>query len=165
MAASDERAIREFNARYLVAIDDSQLESLEIVTPFRRAVQAILLDSGASSQPASVALRALLPHAGRVSVILHLRFAPQNLMVGMPAYTLVVHKPFGPATRIDPVEVQRVPRSILGDPVPPGTPVLRGTVEAIFDASRIGRKGNVAVGVYLDGHEIRRIPIDLGPLA
>jgi len=162
--AADDRSIQQFNARYVVSLDDPQLESLEIVTPFRRAVQAVLLDSGRSRQPAAVARRAILPHAGRISMILHLRFSPQNLLVRIPAFTLVVHERSRPGAGIEPVEVWRVPRSVLGDPVPPGTPILRGTVEAVFDRSRIGTAPAVLVGVVLEGREIRRVPVDLRPL-
>jgi hypothetical protein len=155
---ADEGSVLQFKARYTTRLDDPPLETLEIVTPFRRAVQAVW-DRNRGQDPVSVARQAIGPSPTRISIVVHLGFPPQNLLVRMPAYTLVVHqRAGGPA--LEGEDVRRVPRSRLGDPVPAGTMFLRGTVEAAFERSSLDLSGPVLVGVLLDGREVRRIPVD-----
>lgn len=162
---ADPSALDRFRARYRISIDEPPLESLEVWTPYRRAVETAAGELRAGKlRPATVeVVRAIGPLASRTTLVLNLRFFPQNVLVRVPDYSIVLYeRPAG--TRVEALETKRVPGSILGDPVPPGTPILRGRVEASFDMRGLDANAVLLAGVFLDGREIRRVPVDLRSL-
>ncbi len=158
-------ALDRFHARYRISIDEPPLESLEVWTTYRRAVEAAAAEMRAGKLRPSRAdiVRAITPLATRTTLVLNLRFFPQNVLVRVPDYSIVLYERRA-GTPIEALETRRVPGSILGDPVPPGTPIERGRVEASFDTRSLDANGVLLAAVFLDGRETRRVPVDLRSL-
>jgi len=164
IGAGRDEAREAFHAPYVLRLGGPVLQSLEIVTEFRRVV--LLAEErvrqgnvGWDAESASVALA---PHRGRLDLILQLRFSPQNTYRSMPPVDASIYERGG--SRVQPLNVQARPANLAG-PVPPaGTPILAGTVEATFAASALDFGRSYLVGIFLDGRELERIPLDLSSL-
>jgi hypothetical protein len=158
-ASADDPALERFHAAYRLPLGGPFLQSIEIVSEFRRAV---LIAEGArrTGEPLSErgAGRALEPYRGLVTIVVNVRFDPQNTHRSMPLLEAVLYPPAGGVA--EPVDQQSRP-SYLSGPAPAGTPVLEGRLEASFLASSLDERGQHLVGVFVDGREIRRIPVDL----
>ncbi len=163
---------RRFHDRYVVLLGEPPLDRLEIVTEFRRVVLATenrvrFADTTWGPEQAEAMLR---PWRERVSLVLHVTFAPNNTYRSMPRFDVVLYeKPFsaapGSATsrqakRIEPIDLVETPRYVSGQPAPPGTPILAGTVEATFSARGLDRTGTYLAAILLADRELRRVELD-----
>lgn len=151
-----------FHEKYVHRVGGPVVQSLEVVTEFRRAV--LLAEErarqGESAWATERAAAALAPYRGRLDVRLHLRFDPLNAYRTMPDATLVVYPRGAGGPGLRPASLQATPENYAG-PVPPGTPILAATVEAAFPLSGLDLSRPVLVGVFLEGRELQRIPLDL----
>jgi hypothetical protein len=161
--SGDRAALDRFRAAYRIEIGDALLERLDILTPFRRIVDAAAARprrDNATWGPAQ-ALEAIAPYRTRLSLVLAVRFPPQNAYVSMPTFDLVLHGR-GTAAPIEPLDVRNTPLDVSGVAVPVGSPLVRGSVEAVFDLRRLDPRGSYQVSIRLQGRELRRTEIDLG---
>jgi hypothetical protein len=164
--SSDAVALDRFYATYRVDIADALLERLDIVTPFRRIVNAAAERArhGDAAWSATQALESAASSRDRISLVLSVRFPPQNVYVTMPAFEIVLYGRAGTggASTIEPIEVRGTPRDAAGVAVSPGSPIVRGSVEAVFDARRLDPRGVYVVGIRQQGRELRRVEVDFG---
>jgi hypothetical protein len=159
--ADAERA--KFHAPYIVKVNDPFLESVEVVSEYRRLVllgeERWRKGDRAFGYSLQLAQQALGPWHHRVSVIARLRFHPQNTYVDVPPVDVTL------------VGAETARIGVLKDPVlslPSANPgerlaVLGAVVEGSFDAVAVGQTVREAV-VKLDGKELGRVTFDLGSL-
>jgi hypothetical protein len=163
IARGSDRERATFHAAYIVKVDDSFLESVEVVSEYRRVV--LLAEDRARKGDRAfgyslkLAQQALGPWHRRLSVIARLRFHPQNNYVDVPPADIVI------------VGAEAARIGVLRDPIlslPSGNPgerlpVLGAVVEGSYDATGVGQTLREAV-VTLDGKELGRVKFDLGAL-
>lgn len=158
----DETRRATFHEQYVMRLGGPVVQSLEVVTEFRRAV--LLAEErarqGEAAWPTGRAAAALAPYRGRLDLVLHLRFDPQNTYRAMPPATVIIYPNEDGAPELPPASLRATPENFAG-PVPPGTPILAATVEAAFALSGLDVSRPFLVGVFLDGRELQRIPLDL----
>jgi len=171
-----------FHRPYRLAIGRPPLDSVEIVTPFRRVVIAAELRARAGDrrfgQREGLAVAASYP--GQLSVHAEFTFHPLNTYVLVPQYRIAWVTRRG--NRIEPANTESAPRigpkagaDVL--PVPLGNgggvrpgggqPMAGASVVAYFDARRLVDDREPAVELVIDEAgrtELARLPIDLAPL-
>jgi hypothetical protein len=171
-----------FHRPYRFAIGRPPLDSVEIVTPFRRVVIAAELRARVGDrrfgQREGLAVAASYP--GQLSVHAEFTFHPLNTFVLVPQYRITWVTRRG--TRIEAAHTESAPR--IGPktgpdalPVPlggaggvrpgSGQPMTGATVVAYFDGRRLVEDGEPAVELVIDEagrSELARLPIDLAPL-
>jgi hypothetical protein len=154
-----------FHAAYLFPLraDDPAIEQLEVLTEFRRVVIEAedRLRKGDHMFGAGQAAVAIRAWHDKVTIVLRLRFHPQNVLVTVPAYELAIGER-GPAA----LDVRRTPvYSLTGTGQRPGTPTAMygATVEADFDVAAVGA-GPQTVRVVLQGREVARTTINFGQI-
>lgn len=156
-----------FHEPYVLRHGGAVLRSLEVVTEFRRVVLLAeeRLRRGDASWDARAAAEALAPYRGRLDLVLHLRFSPQNTFRSMPPVDVTIYpRAAAKAPGLQPLHVEATPSNLAG-PVPPaGTPILAATVEAAFPASSLDFQATYLVAVSIDGREVERVPLDLSRL-
>lgn len=161
--SGDEPALEGFHARYRASLGGPLPGSLEIVSEYRRAVlSAQKARRGGGTWDAAQAARALEPFRGLVTVVVNVHFNPKNTYRSLPQFDLVLYPQDG-GPRLEPVDQQATP-SYLSGPAPPGTPILEGTVEAQFRAASLDPGGKHLVGIFFEGREIERIPVDFASM-
>jgi hypothetical protein len=160
----DAAARTRYHAAYIQRVGGPVIQGLEVVTEFRRMV--LLAEeqarAGEAAWDAARAAAALAPYRGRLDVILHLQFNPQNTYRTVPPVGVVIY-PRGDGPALRPGHVEVTPANVAG-PISPGTPILSARVEAHFAAGALDAAGVYLVGVSIGGREIQRIPIDLSRL-
>ena len=153
-----------FHAPYVFKLDDATVEQIEVISEFRRYVQTaeeqLRLGNWLFAQGTREAQDALRPWQGRLSIVARLRFHPQNALVSIPPYDIVVGDP-----AVTALDVTRTPINGLLATAPAGTfaPMTGAIIEAIFDAASIGQKARPA-SVRLAEHELARVTIDFAKL-
>lgn len=152
-----------FHDSYRIPVDDPVVRQVEIVSEFRRLVQLTeererLRDATWDVARAADAARGF---RGLIELAVFLQFSPQNTYRTMPAYSLAIYRRGG-AGAILPIDSRTRQAYIGGQPAPPGTPILSGSVTATFDAGAVDPSGQYLVAILLDGREVRRVPVDLG---
>ncbi len=159
-----ERAYQAFEEPYRLRLGGPTFVELEIVTEFRRVVLAARQRAlvGDSTWGYEEALDALRPYRGRLTFILRVALPPQNVDYRLPAFDMVVYPPpgrgSGPLSALD---VRRLPQYVAGQLAPPGSPVLGGLIEQSFDARALDPRGSCLVGLFAEGKEVQRVPVDL----
>jgi hypothetical protein len=161
---ADERH-ESFHAPYLLRRGGPVLQSIEIVTEFRRVVLLAeeRVRGGAASWDARSAHEALRPYRGRLDLVLQLAFSPQNTYRSLPAVGVVIYRRGG-GPELRPLHLEAVPADLAGRVPLAGTPILGATVEAAFPSSALDFGESHLVGVFLDGREVERVPVDLSRL-
>jgi len=145
-----------FTARYVLPLEETlnetTVERLEIVTPFRRAelFGEDRLRIGDHMFGARAAERAIASAQGRVTIRAALRFNPQNVYVTVPDFSIIVGDGAPGGVRVDPLNASRTP--VFGPGIgrrgSKGQPILGATIEADYDAAAIGQQ-TWPVGVWL----------------
>jgi hypothetical protein len=157
--ARDREAGRaRFHASYITRPGDPFLESIEIVTEYRRIV--LLAEERARrgdylfSYSSRSVLNALEPWRDRVSVIARVRFHPLNTYVALPRIDMSIDGAQGDQARVGVLKEPIVPIGLT----PPGehVPLLGAVVEGVFVASLIGQTDRV-VSIGVDGKEVARV--------
>jgi hypothetical protein len=175
-----------FHSAYRFTVGRPPLDSVEIVTPFRRVEIAAELRARAGDrrfgQREGLAVAASRP--GQMSVHAEFTFHPQNTFVLVPQYRMAWTTRQG--GRIEPMTTESAPRyspKAAVDPLPvplestpgaargirPGTgqPMLGATVVSYFDARRLVDAKEPAVELVIEEAgrgELARLPIDLARL-
>ncbi|MGE5360353.1 MAG: hypothetical protein ACM3NQ_15160 [Bacteroidales bacterium] len=162
--AGDAAARQRFHDAYVVRVGDPELTRVEVVTEFRRVVLAAEQRSGFGDATFSRrdAENLLRPFRNTVSIVVYLRFPPQNAYRAMPDFQVVVYDRPPASGRLLPRDTRAVPQYVSGQLAPPGSPLLGGSVEATFDARRLDPRGIYLIGVGQQGRELRRIEVDFG---
>jgi len=162
--STDTAARQRFHDAYVVRLNDSLLDSLEIVTEFRRVVLATedRARAGDIGWGARQAADMLQPWRNKVTLILHVTFPPNNAYRSMPRFDIVLYGRAGAAGRIEPLDLLATPRYVSDQPAPPGTPILSGLVQATFAARELNPRAAYLGGIIFEGREVRRVEIDFG---
>jgi hypothetical protein len=152
-----------FHARYTFAGNDPTIQTIEVLTEFRRVVVAaedhiLHGDHMFSARQASVLTA---PWRGKVTIVVRARFHPQNVYMSVPSYRIEV----GPLA-LAPLDVRLTPEFMQAAPNQRSgtvTPLVGGLVEADFDVNEIGQSTQV-VRVTLDKKQLARVTIDFSRL-
>ncbi|MGE5245757.1 MAG: hypothetical protein ACM3SQ_16160 [Betaproteobacteria bacterium] len=164
--SDDERA--QFHRRYVVAVNAPPIDGwaagqVEVITPFRRvemmAEEHRRLNDLWGRGGVKDVEEAIRPWRGRVSIVAHLTLRPgMGYVAGVPPIEVVVGGP----GRVPALDVRRTPLSNCpGDMA--GCALTGGLVEAIFDATALGRSPRPVTVVSPDGR-LARTTIDFGAI-
>ncbi len=162
-----EAQLQAFEEPYRIRLGGPTFMELEVVTPFRRVVLAarqrqLLQDSTWGYSEAAAVLQ---PYRGLVTLILRVALSPANVDYTLPAFDMAVYpRPGAGPNRLQPIEVRRLPQYITGQLAPAGSPVLGGLIEETFDAAPLQAEGAALVGLFADGREVQRVPVDFNSL-
>jgi hypothetical protein len=118
-----------FHGPYTLQIGHPTVLSFEVITEFRRVVLATEEQARLGNRlfGARDAERILHPWRGRVSIVAHLRFNPQNVLVRVPDYQMLLAGAPGTKEML-PIDVRRLP--FYAD-----TAIIGADIEGIFDAA------------------------------
>lgn len=152
-----------FHAAYIFPLRsaDPAIEQLEVLPEFRRVVIEAedRLRKGDHMFGAGQASIAIRPWHDKVTLVLRLKFHPQNVLVTVPSYELAIGDR-GPA----PLDVRRTPvYAMTGTGQRPGTSMYGATVEADFDVAALGQTSRT-VRVLLEGKELARATINFAQI-
>jgi hypothetical protein len=164
--SSDPAARQRFHDAYVIPLNDSLLDRLEVVTEFRRVVLATedRARAGDVDWGPRQAADMLQPWRDKITLILHVSFPPNNTYRVMPRFDIVLYgRPqTGAARRIEPLDLLETPRYIADQPAPPGTPILAGVVRATFGTRDLDPRSVYLTGLAFEGRELRRVEVDFG---
>ena len=158
--------IRTFNDRYVLAPSDPRFERIEIITEFRRVVLMgrERIAAGNFSWTAYGMTRLLEPFRGRLSILAHVRFPPQHVIVTVPDYTAVLASvPPGPAAEapdsMRPLDVRTSPYYAAG--LDENSIMIGARFEADFDARALDPNGRYFITVYENKTRLGPVAVDL----
>jgi len=122
---------QRYHERYGVLLNHHTVVGLEVVTEFRRVElrSEERIGFGDGRFDATAADQFLKPWRGRVSIIAHLRFNPQNALASVPKFEVFLTGPRG-TKDILPIEMQQ-------KPVYSGNTLVSADIDAVFDAASI----------------------------
>jgi len=163
VARSSDAERARFHSAYVFSGPEPTVDRIEIVTVFRRAVLAgeERLRLGDHMFGIRVLDQAIKPWHDKVTIRAELRFHPQNVLVSVPQYTVVVGT--GGRDLIEPLETTRAPAFALRTDKEKGTPIVGATIESAFPASAFGQS-MWPVRLVLDGQDVASIGVDFGKL-
>jgi hypothetical protein len=143
--------------RYVVDVSHSLVRSFEVITEYRRVVLAKehQFQIGNRFYGMREAEEMLKPWRGRVSVVAHVRFSPQNALVSVPQYEMRIEGARD-GRRILPFEVRR-------NPLYSNTRLLSADIEGIFDASPLDRTRGTVILEHPPG-QVSAATIDFAAL-
>jgi|SRR5687768_13751196 len=169
-----------FHRPYRLDVARPPLDSVDVVTPFRRVVIAAEIRARAGDRRFGQrdGLEVVSRYPRQVSVHADFTFHPQNTMVLVPRYAVRWLTASG--ARIEPALLEASPRYFprIGSgalPTPSGAgmvppslpgrsqPMLGATVVAFFDGAALSKSEDPAGTVVIEeaGQELARLPIDL----
>ena len=160
-ATDGERA--KFHAPYIKTINTPFIESVEVVSEYRRVVllaeERIRKGERMFSYSTTLAQQALGPWKTRVSIVARLRFHPQNNYVTVPDVDIAL--PQRAAARIGVLKdpILALPTAQPGDRLP----VLGAIAEGVFDSNSL-RDGTYEFVISVDKKEVGRVTFDLAVL-
>jgi hypothetical protein len=163
LARGPEPARAAFHKPYVLSAGNPIIESIEIITEFRRLVRIaetqIANGNPFFAQNLLTAQEALRPFRQRLSIVAHLRFHPQNTYVVGPPIDVTLLDKFTPLPRLD---LQTATQFAL-DSGPPGqrVPVTGAMAEAVYDAKVVGQDYRTIV-VRVDDKDVARVTVDFG---
>jgi hypothetical protein len=154
-----------FHKPYVVATPAPTVESIEIITEFRRLVK-IAEERIADGDPFFVqnmiaVQEAMAPFRKRVSIIAHLQFHPLNTYAVGPPVDVSLLDVFAELPRDD-LKMETLFGLASGKPGQP-LPVVGARAEAIFDATIVGQRYRTVL-VRLEGKDVARVTVDFGRL-
>lgn len=160
-ATESERAA--FHAPYRVAVNTPFVETVEVVSEFRRVVllaeERIRKGDRAFGYSTRLAAQAVAPWKQRVAIVARLRFHPQNNYVGVPNVEVIL-----PGRQNTRVGVLRQPILSLPSSNPADRlPVLGAQVEGVFDAAPLGNATH-SFDIHLEGKPVGHATFDLAAL-
>jgi hypothetical protein len=140
-----------FHAPYIQNLNHSTVQSVEIISEFRRVVllaedHILRGDRGFAYSP-RLAEDGVKPWKGRVSVLTRLRFHPLNTYVGVPNIEIAVDGANAEAALIG---VLKEPQYALTSAPGEQAALVGATAEGVFDAALIGQTERT-VTMKLDG--------------
>ncbi len=128
-----------FHSLYNVRLGDATVMGFEIFSEFRRVVLESEERERLGNRHLDVidAEALLRPWRRKVSIVAHVRFNPQNVLVSVPDYQLILAGDRG-AADVKPIDTLRKP--FYG-----GTTIVGADFEAVFDAASIARSTRTIV--------------------
>jgi hypothetical protein len=155
----DDALFESFNKGYNLAVSDI-IESVEVITEFRRAVLLVRERTmqGDYVVTDATVTRAMAPHLGQIGFIVQVRLPPFNTFIAPPSYDVYIST--GPSTKpLGDKALKRDPVYAFG---PPGSPIVGVRIQATFPKDAIERATNPELVVTDDKAEIIwRARIDL----
>jgi hypothetical protein len=153
-----------FHEAYRIRLGGPLIERLEVITEFHRVV--LVAEQHASLAAGwgyTQAIDFLQPFRERVALILKVAFPPQNAYRTMEPFDLAIYARPGPvgSRLIEPISIVRTPRYVNDQVAPPGSPIVGGTVEALFELRQLNPRGSYLVGIFDQNHELQRVEVDL----
>ena len=152
-----------FHARYVVPLQGSVAQHIEVITEFRRYVlkteERARFGDWMFAQGTRAAQEALRPSRGRVWIVAQLQFNPLNTYTSVPPFVLVVSG----TPQIEPIEGHIIPLRSLPIQARKSTYLVGATLQLDFDAASLGQTER-PVSVILDGREVARVTIDFATL-
>lgn len=150
-----------FHAPYIQNVSTATVQSVEIVSEFRRIVliaeERVRLGDRAFAYSTREAGEAAKLWKSRVNVIARVRFHPLNTYVSVPPVTITLDGARAAdaflGVRAEPLLA--LPSGRLGEHVP----ILGAVAEASFDAALIGQTTRTAT-ITVDGKEAARVRLD-----
>ncbi len=133
ISRQDEPERQQFHLKYVIRFAHPTVDSFEVISELRRVVLAAEERGrvGDFRFDARDAEQVLQPWRGRVSIIAHLRFHPQNTLVTVPPYEMRLADP-ATGRDITPVDIKRTP-------IFANTLLTGADIEAVFDAAAVAR--------------------------
>jgi hypothetical protein len=164
IARADERERARFHAPYLVAVNDPFVQSLEVITEFRRVVliaeDRIRRGDRAFAYSSQTVQKAAATWKDRVSIVARLRFHPHHAYVNVPPIEITVDGPNADAALIGVLKEPLI--GFSGSPGEAG-PMIGAVAEGVFYAKLIGQtRRNVTV--RLDGKTLVTRPLDFAAI-
>ncbi len=154
-----------FHKPYVLATSAPIVESIEIITEFRRLVkiaEARIADGDRFfARNTLAAQEAIRPFRHHVSVVARVRFHPQNNYVVGPPVDVVVLDRFEPVPRLE-LQSQTEFGFASGKPKPQ-LPVVGVTTESVFDTDVVGQNYRTIV-VRVEARDVARLIVDFGRL-
>ncbi|HEY3160546.1 MAG TPA: hypothetical protein VGJ78_16385 [Vicinamibacterales bacterium] len=166
-----------FHAAYRVEVNQPPVDTIDVVTPFRR----IALDAEARTRAGErlygqrEALATLGDNPARVDLVVELTFHPLNNYVGVPDFTVALVSPAG--ARIDPSAISRAPRFgprlsstlpypyLTGGAGPQnGNSLTGGLVVAGFDGRALDPNGTYTILIRESGKDVAKASVNFGRL-
>lgn len=149
--------LERFHRQYTIQVGNPTLQSFEVITEFRRVVlwaesRERLGERLFNPRDAEEHLR---PWRGRLSIVAHVRFHPQNRYVAVPPYEMSLSGPRGTAD-ILPLEMKRLP--LYAD-----TTLIGADIEGIFTAAPIAQS-KPAVVLRLPPSQVAAATVDFSSL-
>jgi hypothetical protein len=140
-----------FHAPYIVTLKDPTVQSIEIITEFRRIVllaeDHILKGDRGFAYSTRIAQAGAATWKNRVSVVARLRFHPMNTYVDIPKIEISLDGPNADRAFIG---LLKEPLFALGGGPGEPVPILGAVAEGVFEAGLIGQTQRTAT-VKLDG--------------
>jgi hypothetical protein len=165
IARSPETERAAFHKPYVFATSAPIVESIEIITEFRRLVkiaEARIADGDRFfARNTLAAQEAIRPFQHHVSVLARVRFHPQNNYVVGPPVDVVLLDRFEPVPRLD-LQSQTEFGFASGKPKPQ-LPVVGVITESVFDTAVVGQNYRTVV-VRVEAKDMARLTIDFGRL-
>jgi hypothetical protein len=173
IARGSEIVRTRFHASYIIPVKDPLVESLEVITEFRRYVLAAeeqtqagnwMMARGGFDQKGRTLTDLLKPLAGQVSIRTKLRFHPLNSYVAVPPLDILLGEPT--------LVAQQTLRTPLVTPAAGDNKkremktrdfIYGATIETTFDAREIADRV-LAVRLVFEGEEILRGSVDFSRL-
>ena len=149
-----------FHAPYVKAINTPFVESVDIVTEYRRVV--LMAEERARrgdrmfGYSVSLATQALSPWKRRLALVARMRFHPHNNYIGVPAVDVSV-------AGYERALIGVLKEPVLSLPSAAGSEhltVIGAVVEGVFDAEAVGQ-GLRDFVIRLDGREVALVRFDL----
>jgi hypothetical protein len=163
-------ALAAFHAPYVIAIKDSIVREIEVLTEFRRTVMATedalkrgdwAVAKGARSLNGRGIDDVVKPWRGKVTITATLQLDALHTYVALPNCELMM----GGMPVVASLDRRSTPRSSLPYSMrgTMTTSLVGGVIEADFDAAAVGQTSRSAV-VMCDGRDVARTPIDFSRL-
>jgi hypothetical protein len=161
VARDQDRTRERFHAAYIVTVDDPFVQSLEIISEYRRIVllaeERMSKGDRAFSYSSRLAGEALTPWRNRVAVRARLRFHPHNAYVVVPKIEMSVDGPNADLALI----------GVTSEPVygfaerGKQAPIAAAIADGVFEAKLIGQTKRT-VTVKMDGKVLIARQLDFG---
>jgi hypothetical protein len=164
LAQAPEQQRASFHAPYIVRLDDPVVETIEVITEYRRYVlvteEQLRMGNWLFAQSPDRAQENVKPWRERLTLSARLRFHPQNTLIGIPPYDIAIGDP-----DLAPLEVTRTPINAMmsGRRGDHNAPLLGTILDAVFNASSVGQQARHVI-VSLRGETVASTTIDFSRL-
>jgi hypothetical protein len=164
LARSSDAERARFHEAYRVPVPQREVESLEVITEYRRMVMIAeeRMSTGAWSYTVTIrsAEEALQPWVGKLAIRARVKFHPMKVYPRVPGIAIFVGDPPG---RQAPQQISSSPLFALGTSSTQANPMVGAQVDAVFDAAAVGR-GRLTVMILGPETLEVRVPVDFGSL-
>jgi hypothetical protein len=164
LARSSEAERGRFHAGYQVPVPQREIESLEVITEYRRMVMTAeeRISTGAWSYTVAIrnAEEALRPWVGKLTVRARVKFHPMKVYPRVPGIALFIGDP---PNRVAPQQLTSLPLYALGTSTTAANPMTGAQIEGIFEARAVERRRQTVMILGPEELEVR-VSADFGSL-